>query len=200
MWETKRNYKMNTNTLFAQYFTENPMWQSINFDVFHCGFMVWVGPDDIALMKTKLKEYIDDNVANGAKYVKDPCKDLDEALTDCQRVGARGMTIWEGKHYKNRTHFMFIITNHPNGRMPHDDELLGIISHESDHMADYVVAMCRLNPTRVVPCEVHAYIVAHAVRKIMSFFNWKMILKFFKDKFESEKEKDFQEGLKNDNS
>ena len=179
---------MNTNTLFAQYFTENPMWKTINYDVFHCGFMVWIGPDDIELIKTKLKEYINVKVANGSKYIKDPCKDLDEALTGYKCVGSRGLTIWEGKRYgKNRSHFMFIITKRTNGTMPYDDELIGIISHESDHMADYIVAMCRLNPTGVVPCEVHAYIAAHAVRNIMRFFDWKMILKFFKDKFESEK-------------
>lgn len=181
---------MKNNTLFAQYFSANPMWKTINFDVFHSGFMVWIGPDDIELMKTKLKEYIDDKVANGAKYTKDPCKDLEEALTGYKGVDSRGMTIWEGKRYgKNRTHFMFIITKHPNGGMPYDDELIGIISHEADHTSDYIVAMCRLDPVNVVPCEVHAYLTQHAVRKVMSFFDWEVIIKFLKDKFKSEKEK-----------
>lgn len=180
---------MKNNTLFAQYFNANPMWKTINFDVFHCGFVVWVGPDDLELMETKLKEYIDDKVANGAAYRKDVCKDFAEAMTGYKNVGSLGMVIWRGKRYdENRTHFMFIITKGVNGGLPYDNELLASITHESDHVADYVVARCHLNPTAVVPSEVHAYLSEHAVRKLTGFFDWEAIIGFLKAKFKSEKE------------
>lgn len=74
------------------------------------------------------------------------------------------------------------------GKLPDDNELLSSITHESDHIADYVVARCHLNPTVVVPSEVHAYLSAHAVRKLTGFFDWEAIIGFLKDKFKSEKE------------
>ena len=77
---------MKSNTLFAQYFNENPMWKTINFDVFHVGFMVYIGPDSLDLMKTTLKKYIDDKIASGAKYSNDVCKDFSDAMEGYKKV------------------------------------------------------------------------------------------------------------------
>lgn len=174
---------MKNSTLFAQYFNANPMWKTVNFDVFHCGFTVYIGPDNLDLMKTTLKEYIDDKIAHGAKYSHDVCKDFSDAMDGYKKVSARGMVVFKGRRYgDNRTHFMFIISGDKEiNKLEPDNELLGIIDHECDHMADYVVSKYNLDPARCIPCEVHACISQHAYRKILGFFDWKKIFLFHKN-------------------